>query len=145
MSTFVTGAPNWHWITVGQGLLSLQQVRVEGECCYFFCFFSLSFISFFFPVPLSFLTFPGRQHKMTHKGSRVVKPQHIQSNEYPKAYIFVEKSGKCYLRIPVICRYAEWVLKLDNIIRQPKFDKDTSWLRYELTKVRVDQKWVRID
>ena len=34
---FVTGIPNWYWLTVGQGLLSLQQVRIEGECCYFFC------------------------------------------------------------------------------------------------------------
>ena len=52
---------------------------------YFFCFFT------FIPVPLSslslsfissavssvsFLPFSGRRHKMTHKGWRVVKPQH---------------------------------------------------------------------
>ena len=42
-----------HWVsnsyrlTVGQGLLSLQQVRVKGECFYFFNFFT------FIPVPLS--------------------------------------------------------------------------------------------
>ena len=47
---FVTGAPNWYWLTVGQGLLSLQQVRVEGECCYFFCSFT------FFHLPLSSLS-----------------------------------------------------------------------------------------
>ena len=57
-------------------------------CFYFFCFFT------FIPVPLSslslsfissaissvsFLPFSGRRHKMTHKGWRVVKPQHNQS------------------------------------------------------------------
>ena len=41
---------NWYWLTVGQGLLSLQQIKVEGECFYF-CFFT--FIHFpFSPVPL---------------------------------------------------------------------------------------------
>ena len=83
----VTGASNWYWLTVGQGLLSLKKVKVEGECFYFFCFFP------FIPVPLSslflsfisstissisFLPFSGRRHKMTHKGWRVVKPQHNQ-------------------------------------------------------------------
>ena len=41
---FVTGASNWYWLTVGQGLLSLQQVKVEGGCCYFFS----SFVFFHF-------------------------------------------------------------------------------------------------
>ena len=65
----------------------LVGVRVEGECFYFFCFFT------FIPVPLSslslsfisstlssisFLPFSGRRHKMTLKGWRVVKPQHNQ-------------------------------------------------------------------
>ena len=41
----------WYWLTVGIGLLSLQQVRVEGGCVYFF--FSFTFIHFpFSPVPL---------------------------------------------------------------------------------------------
>ena len=58
-----------------------------GGCFYFFCFFT------FIPVPLSslslsfisssissmsFLPFSGRQHKMTHKGWCVIKPQHNQ-------------------------------------------------------------------
>ena len=30
----VTGASNWYWLTVGQGLLSQQQVWVEGECLF---------------------------------------------------------------------------------------------------------------
>ena len=47
---FVTRAPNWYWLTVGQGLLSLQQVRVEGEYCYFLCSFT------FFHFPLSSLS-----------------------------------------------------------------------------------------
>ena len=50
---FVTGAPNWYWLTVGQGLLSLQQVRVEGGCCYFFC----SFTFFHFPFTSLVLSF----------------------------------------------------------------------------------------
>ena len=85
--SYVTGASNWYWLTVGQGLLSLQQVRVEGECFYFFCFFT------FIPVPLSslflsfisspissitLLPFCGRRHKMTHKGWRVIKPKYNQ-------------------------------------------------------------------
>ena len=69
-------ASNWYLLTVGQGLLSLQQVKIEGECFYFFCFFT--FIHFpFSPVPLFhllllspvfLLLFSGRRHKMTHKG-----------------------------------------------------------------------------
>ena len=27
----VTGASNWYWLTVGQSLLFLQQIRIEGE------------------------------------------------------------------------------------------------------------------
>ena len=70
--SYVTGASNWYWLTVGQGLLS------------FFCFFT--FIHFpFSPVPpfdllyyLFYLSSPepfsGRWHKMTHKVWHVVKP-----------------------------------------------------------------------
>ena len=86
--SYITGASNWYWLTVGQCLLSLFRVRVEGECFYFFCFFtfipvplsslSLSFISSTLSS-LSFLPFSGRRHKMTLKGWRVVKPQHNQS------------------------------------------------------------------
>ena len=81
-------ASSWYWLTFGQGLLSLQQVWVEGECFYFFCFFtviyfplsalSLSFISSTISS-ISLLHFSGRQHKMTHKGQRVIKPQHNQN------------------------------------------------------------------
>ena len=54
---YVTGASNWHWLTVGHGLLSLQQVSVEVECFYFFSFFT------FIPVHLSSLSlsFLGRR------------------------------------------------------------------------------------
>ena len=59
----------------------------RGESFYFFCFFPLipvrlsslplcfisSTISFISSLPYS-----GRRHKMTHKGWRVVKPQHNQ-------------------------------------------------------------------
>ena len=84
---FVTGAPSWYWLTVGQGLLFLQQVRVEGECCYFFCSFTFSHFPFT-SLPLSFISstissisflpFSGRRHKLT-------KPQLIQSI-YPTLY-----------------------------------------------------------
>ena len=70
----------------GQGLLSLQQVREKGECCYFFCFFtfinfplSLLLFHLLYYFLISFIPFSGRRHQMTHKGWRVVKPQHNQS------------------------------------------------------------------
>ena len=84
----ITEVSNWYWLTVGQGLLSLQQVWVEGECFCFFCFFtfiqiphsplSLSFISTTIPS-ICFLPFSGRWHNMTNKDWCFVKPQHNQS------------------------------------------------------------------
>ena len=64
----------------------------RGECFYFFWFFT--FIHFpLSPLSRSFISstmssssllpFSGRRHKMTHKGWRVVKPQH---NQYCKPY-----------------------------------------------------------
>ena len=47
---FVTGVSISYWLTVGQGLLSLQQAKVEGESFYFFCSFT------FIPVSLSSLS-----------------------------------------------------------------------------------------
>ena len=89
--SYVTGASNWYCLTVGQGLLSLQQVRVEGGV-FISSVSSLPFI-FLPPLSLSFissansrLSFPGRRHKITHKGWRVVKPQQTkekQSNQLP--------------------------------------------------------------
>ena len=86
--SYITGVSNWYWLTIGQGLLSLEQVRVEAECFYFFCFFifipiplsslSLSFIS----SSISFLPFSRRRHKMTHNGLHVVQPQDNQSIFY---------------------------------------------------------------
>ena len=52
----VTGASYLDWLTVGQGLLFLQQVRVDGKCFYFFCFFTLIHFSLS-PLSLSFLSF----------------------------------------------------------------------------------------
>ena len=93
-----TRASNWYWLIVGQGLLSLQQVWLDRECL-ISSVSSLLFI-FLFPLYLSFISstisllylsfisstissisllpFSGRQHKMTHKGWRVIKPQHNQ-------------------------------------------------------------------
>ena len=47
--SYVTGASNWDWLTVGQGLLSLQQVWIEEEC--FYSVSSFSFIFLFLPCP----------------------------------------------------------------------------------------------
>ena len=66
--SYVTGASNLDWLAAGQGLLSLQQVGVEGECYYFFCFltfihFPLSILFPFFIFTMfsdSFLPFSGR-------------------------------------------------------------------------------------
>ena len=60
--SYVTRASSWYWLTVGQGLLSLQQVRVEEECFYFFFFFFFFFFHFrsvfsFFTVPLFHLLY----------------------------------------------------------------------------------------
>ena len=44
-----------YWLSVGHGLLSLQQVRVEGECFYFFCFFTLIHFPLS-PLSLSFIS-----------------------------------------------------------------------------------------
>ena len=46
----VTRASSWYWLTVGQGLLSLQQEWVEGECL-ISSVSSLSFIFLFLPCP----------------------------------------------------------------------------------------------
>ena len=65
------------YITVGQGLLSLQQVSVEGECCYFFSSFTFFHcplsslpLSFIFSTisSVSFLPYFGRRHQMSYKG-----------------------------------------------------------------------------
>ena len=86
--SYLTRASSWCWLAVGQGLLSLQQVRVERKCFYFFWFFTfihipLSPLSFSFISStissLCLLPFSGRWHKMTHKGWCVVKPQHNQT------------------------------------------------------------------
>ena len=70
--SYLTGTSNSYWLTVGKGLLSLKQVRLEGECFYFFCFFnfipvppSSLFLSFISPTisSLSFLPFSGRRQK----------------------------------------------------------------------------------
>ena len=56
--------------------------------------------SSFFPVPLfhlfyissvSFLPFSGRRHKMTHKGWRVVKPQHNQYSNFIWSLLWLEE------------------------------------------------------
>ena len=53
--SYVTWASNWYWLPIGQGLLSLKQVRVEGERFYFFCFFTFIPIPLPSPMSLSFI------------------------------------------------------------------------------------------
>ena len=48
--SYVTGASNWYWLTVGQGLLSLKQVRAEGGS-FISSVSSLSFLFLFLPCP----------------------------------------------------------------------------------------------
>ena len=84
----VIGASNWYWLTGGQGLLSLQRIKIEKEILFITFFFftfihlllsllSLSFI--FYTISAVFLLhFSRRRPKMTHKGWRVVKLQHNQ-------------------------------------------------------------------
>ena len=79
----VTGASNWYWLTVGQGI----PVAGKGTRRMFLFLLFLYFHSFssFFPVPrfhLFYYLFPfsGRRHKMTHKDWSVVKPNTI--NQY---------------------------------------------------------------
>ena len=52
----VTRVSNWYWLTVGQGLLSLKQVRVEGHVS-FRLFLHFHSCSSFFPVPLFHLLY----------------------------------------------------------------------------------------
>ena len=65
--------------------VTLVAGKGRGGMFYFFCFFTfilvrLSYLSLsFISSTISFLPFSGRRHKMTHKGWRVVKPQHNQS------------------------------------------------------------------
>ena len=76
----IVALPGFFFLTIFYSwarLANLVAGKGRGECFYLFCFFS------FIPVPLSFLTlslisstissvsflpFPGRGHKMTHKG-----------------------------------------------------------------------------
>ena len=112
--SYVTGAFNWDWLTAGQGPLSLQQVRVEGECFYFFCFFI--FIHFpLSPLSLSFISstissislhpFSARWHKMTHMGWHVVKHQsnHCHGKRAVIAYVNSKGSGYAQSRQNLCC------------------------------------------
>ena len=102
----VTGASNCDWLTVGQGLLFLQQVRVEGEYFYFFCF--LSFINFpLSPLSLSFISstissvsllpFSGRWHKITHR---------VEVSLTPTQSIKIGWSESCWMNMS----WAIWLL-----------------------------------
>ena len=55
--SYVTGGSNWDWLTVGQGLLSLSQVRVEGGMFLFLLFLHFHSCPSFLPVPLFHLLY----------------------------------------------------------------------------------------
>ena len=78
---------NWYFLTVGQGLLSLQQAKVEENFLFLlflhfhsFSFFPCPSLSSSLQSPISLLPFSERGHKMTHKGWRVVRPQHTNQS-----------------------------------------------------------------
>ena len=101
------GRPADTGLQLGKACYPCSGVRVGRWCFYFFCFFT------FIPVPLSslslsfissaissvsFLPFSGRRHKMTHKGWRVIKPQHNQSINVVSLYIlqtFCQNASHC--------------------------------------------------
>ena len=101
----------------------------RGEWFYFFCFFtfipvslsslSLSFISTSISS-ISFLPSSGRWHKVTHKGWRVIKPQHNQSvNQYPQHMLFSVKNML-------------WVLIRSTSLRRFWWVPTTCFLEYSL-------------
>ena len=67
---------------------------------------SLSFISFTISS-ISFLPFSGRRHKMTHKGSRVVKLQHNQSITWKQHLAPIQDKTPMLLnkRMPRLCNF----------------------------------------
>ena len=104
VSCHFTGASSWYWLTVGKGLL-------EGECFYFFCFFtpvplSSPFLSFILSTVSSilFLSFSERRHKMTHKGWHVIKPQHNQLIQ--EGQLSVSGERKCTILVNRLEDYA---------------------------------------
>ena len=115
----ITGASNLYWLTVGQSLLSLQQVGVEGGMLFFvvvvFCFINFHSFSSFSSDPLFHflyylfcLSFSGRRHKMTHTGWRVVEPQH---NHYYYCPLPFEKTDSNEIRSKFISLNSQIVLK----------------------------------
>ena len=123
---FVTRVSNWYWLTVRQGLLSFQQIRVEVQC-YFFCSFtffhfplSVLSLSLFSPISsISFLPFSGRRHNLSHNYCLVVKPDHNQShcictkNRFPHNYPW-----SCWTRIcPAFA----------NIVDPDRLASEASW------------------
>ena len=109
-----TGRPTDTGLQLGKSAI-LAAGKGRGRVFYFFCFFtfihfplsplSLSFISSTISS-ISLLPFSGRQHKMTHKGWRAVKPQH---NQCPNLGAMQERS-KAYHK-EVIMRSQQWWLR----------------------------------
>ena len=116
----VTGVSNKDWLTDGQGLLSVQQVRVEGGIYHFFCFFTI----IHFPLPpmslsfifstissISLLLSFWRRHKMTHKGWHVVKLHYNQSGGviwHPTQWAHNVKMTSYQRRCDVITSHRRW-------------------------------------
>ena len=106
---------SWHWGV--QLILAYSWARpailVAGKgrevMFLFLLFLHFHSCSSFFPVLFhlfcylfSFLPFSGRRHKMTHKGWRVVKPQHNQSKSQKLLLLCF-----CWLYAPAIWRMME--------------------------------------
>ena len=79
------GRPTDIGLQLGKACYPFSRYESRGGCFYyFFCFFTfipvpLSSLTLSFISTISFLPFSRRRHKMTHKGWRVIKPQHNQS------------------------------------------------------------------
>ena len=108
----------WGWSRCGEGFMYLTSTEHPidtglqlGKACYpcfHFVFFftlipiplsslSLSFIS----STISFLPLFGRQHKMTHKGWRAIKPQHNQATNSTYAFSLTWKGAVVLFYDPI--------------------------------------------
>ena len=126
----------------------LWTINEHSSRCFFF---------YYYFFVMSFGVFCLFHHESICCGYSLELSQWSTSNEYSKHIFLWINQEKVYLDIPFIWSYAAWLLKIDNmcdwtqILIKVRVDSGTSWprmgmswLRYKLTKVRVDQKpcWI---
>ena len=95
----------------------MENVVQKGQNSVRFCFTVWGMACMFISSTISFLFFSGRLHKMTHKGWRVVKPQHNQSKSgftlFAQSYL-----SESFVQIRYIICSGLSVRKLGRNIRQ---------------------------